>query len=46
MRYDELDSAWEWIETITKYWKKEIPLSLYECWGPEIKFWRKHKMAN
>ena len=36
MRYDELDSAWEWIETITKYWKKEIPLSLYESgsWGP------------
>ena len=36
MRYDELSAAWEWIETINKHWKKELPLSLYESgsWGP------------
>jgi glucose-6-phosphate 1-dehydrogenase len=36
MRYDELDSAWTWIEYITKFWKKEVPITLYESgsWGP------------
>jgi glucose-6-phosphate 1-dehydrogenase len=36
MRYDELDAAWEWIESINKHWVKEVPLSLYESgsWGP------------
>jgi glucose-6-phosphate 1-dehydrogenase len=36
MRHDELEAAWIWIESITKYMKKETPLSLYESgtWGP------------
>ncbi|PWL24520.1 MAG: glucose-6-phosphate dehydrogenase [Fluviicola sp. XM-24bin1] len=36
MRYDELASAWRWIESITDNWKKHTPLKLYESgtWGP------------
>ena len=36
MRYDELESAWKWIESITKHWRSEIPVKLYESggWGP------------
>lgn len=36
MRYDELDSAWTWIEYISRNWKKEVPITLYESgsWGP------------
>jgi len=36
MRYDELEAAWKWIESITNYWKDAIPLTLYESgsWGP------------
>ncbi|MBM3452627.1 MAG: glucose-6-phosphate dehydrogenase [Bacteroidetes bacterium] len=36
MRYDELEAAWNWIESITDNWKENIPLSLYESgtWGP------------
>lgn len=36
MRYDELEAAWIWIESITKCWKKETSLHLYESgtWGP------------
>ena len=36
MRYDELDSAWTWIEFISRNWKKEVPITLYESgsWGP------------
>jgi len=36
MRYDELEAAWIWIESITKFWKKETSLQLYESgtWGP------------
>ncbi|MFN5149368.1 MAG: glucose-6-phosphate dehydrogenase [Flavobacteriia bacterium] len=36
MRYDELEAAWKWIESITTCWKEEIPLTLYESgsWGP------------
>ena len=36
MRYDELEAAWTWIESITKNWMKESRLVLYESgtWGP------------
>jgi glucose-6-phosphate 1-dehydrogenase len=36
MRHDELEAAWQWIESITKNWKEEVPLTLYESgsWGP------------
>jgi glucose-6-phosphate 1-dehydrogenase len=36
MRYDELEAAWKWIESITDNWKDIIPLTLYESgtWGP------------
>jgi glucose-6-phosphate 1-dehydrogenase len=36
MRHDELEAAWIWIESLSKHWKKEIPLKLYESgtWGP------------
>jgi glucose-6-phosphate 1-dehydrogenase len=36
MRYDELEAAWKWIESITNNWKNLIPLTLYESgtWGP------------
>lgn len=36
MRYDELEAAWRWIESITENWKQETPLTLYESgsWGP------------
>lgn len=36
MRYDELEAAWKWIESITACWKDTIPLTLYESgsWGP------------
>jgi len=36
MRHDELEAAWIWIESLSKYWKKESPLVLYESgtWGP------------
>lgn len=36
MRHDELEAAWHWIESITKNWKEEVPLTLYESgsWGP------------
>jgi glucose-6-phosphate 1-dehydrogenase len=36
MRYDELEAAWQWIESITDNWKDIIPLTLYESgtWGP------------
>lgn len=36
MRKDELEAAWQWIESITKNWKKLVPLTLYESggWGP------------
>ena len=36
MRNDELEAAWNWIESISDCWNKEIPLSLYESgtWGP------------
>lgn len=36
MRYDELEAAWIWIESITSNWKESIPLTLYESgsWGP------------
>ena len=37
MRRDEVKASWEWIESITKNWKKEkIPNILYEAgkWGP------------
>lgn len=35
MRYDELEAAWIWIESITNNWK-DLPVSLYESgsWGP------------
>lgn len=36
MRYDELEAAWKWVESITKHWKKIVPITLYESggWGP------------
>lgn len=36
MRHDELEAAWIWIESLSKHWKKETPLVLYESgtWGP------------
>lgn len=36
MRHDELEAAWIWIESLSKHWKKESPLVLYESgtWGP------------
>jgi glucose-6-phosphate 1-dehydrogenase len=36
MRYDELEAAWIWIESITSQWKEVLPLTLYESgtWGP------------
>jgi glucose-6-phosphate 1-dehydrogenase len=36
MRYDELEAAWKWIESLTGNWKNIIPLTLYESgtWGP------------
>ncbi|MFZ9028389.1 MAG: glucose-6-phosphate dehydrogenase [Crocinitomicaceae bacterium] len=36
MRKDELEAAWTWIESITKNWKKYVPITLYESggWGP------------
>ena len=36
MRYDELEAAWKWIESIKKHWLKESKLVLYESgtWGP------------
>ncbi len=36
MRKDELEAAWKWIESITKNWKKNVPITLYESggWGP------------
>jgi glucose-6-phosphate 1-dehydrogenase len=36
MRYDELEAAWKWIESITNNWTNLIPLALYESgtWGP------------
>lgn len=36
MRYDELEAAWKWVESITKHWKKIVPIDLYESggWGP------------
>ncbi len=36
MRHDELEAAWKWIESITSYWKRIVPISLYESggWGP------------
>lgn len=36
MRYDELDAAWSWIEFVSRNWKKELPITLYESgsWGP------------
>ena len=36
MRYDELEAAWKWIESINKHWKETTKLVLYESgtWGP------------
>lgn len=36
MRYDELEAAWKWIESINKNWKSKAKLVLYESgsWGP------------
>jgi glucose-6-phosphate 1-dehydrogenase len=36
MRYDELEAAWTWIESINKHWKQNSKLVLYESgsWGP------------
>ncbi len=36
MRYDELESAWKWIESISRYWHDETRLVLYDSgsWGP------------
>ena len=36
MRKDELEAAWNWIESITRIWKKQVPIKLYESggWGP------------
>jgi glucose-6-phosphate 1-dehydrogenase len=36
MRYDELEAAWIWIESITQNWKTTLPITLYESgtWGP------------
>lgn len=36
MRKDELEAAWKWIESITRIWKKQVPIKLYESggWGP------------
>lgn len=36
MRYDELAAAWTWIESLTKHWRKETEIDLYESgsWGP------------
>ncbi len=36
MRHDELESAWKWIESINRNWKKMVPVTLYESgsWGP------------
>jgi len=36
MRYDELEAAWKWIESINKHWKDQSKVVLYESgsWGP------------
>lgn len=36
MRYDELEAAWKWIESINNYWKDNSKIVLYESgsWGP------------
>lgn len=36
MRYDELEAAWKWIESINEHWKEESKLVFYESgsWGP------------
>ncbi|MFK7786172.1 MAG: glucose-6-phosphate dehydrogenase [Crocinitomicaceae bacterium] len=36
MRYDELEAAWTWIESINRHWKENSKIVLYESgsWGP------------
>lgn len=43
MRNDELEAAWIWIESITKNWKENVPVDLYESgtWGPGDKILEK-----